>query len=128
MPVSSNTSNWICDVTAGSILCSVALFNDYSDKDLEPYLTGSILKLGEIAKEVYTLEIKKILAEKSGKLLKKLGYKNIHVKFGDGYFGWNDRPNLASSTLIILLTEAHNVNPMLSQSRTYRGRWVCLPC
>ena len=51
--VSSNTSNWICDVTAGSILCSVALFNDYRAEDLEPYLTGSILKLGEIAKDPF---------------------------------------------------------------------------
>ncbi|MBN1292866.1 MAG: heparinase II/III family protein [Candidatus Latescibacteria bacterium] len=47
--VSSKTSNWICDVTAGSILCSVALLGDYKPQDLEPYLTGSILKLGEIA-------------------------------------------------------------------------------
>ncbi|MCE5251585.1 heparinase II/III-family protein, partial [bacterium] len=51
--VSSNTSNWICDVTAGSILCSVALMGDYPPEDLEPYLSGSILKVGELARDAF---------------------------------------------------------------------------
>ena len=51
--VSSNTSNWICDVTAGSILCSMAIYEDYGPEKLEPYLTGSILKLGEIAHDAF---------------------------------------------------------------------------
>ena len=51
--VSSNTSNWICDVTAGSILCSIALLGDFPSAELEPYLTGSILKLGEIARDPF---------------------------------------------------------------------------
>jgi hypothetical protein len=48
--VSSNTSNWIADVTGGGILCSLAIMDDYSDEDLEPCLTGMILKLNELVK------------------------------------------------------------------------------
>jgi len=40
--------------------------------------------LAEICKEVYTIEIIKTLAERAEKDLKRLGYKNIFVKAGDG--------------------------------------------
>ncbi len=43
---------------------------------------------GEIAREVYTIEIVEGLAKSAGKLLKGLGYPNVFVKAGDGYFGW----------------------------------------
>src|SRR5574340_649143 len=46
--------------------------------------------LAEIVSEVYTIEIRKGLAEKSEKLLGKLGYKNIWVKYADGYNGWKE--------------------------------------
>ncbi len=42
----------------------------------------------EIAKEVYTIEIVEELAKTAQKTLKELGYSNVFVKFGDGYFGW----------------------------------------
>ncbi|MCG8696687.1 MAG: protein-L-isoaspartate(D-aspartate) O-methyltransferase [Bacteroidales bacterium] len=44
--------------------------------------------LGEICKQVYTIEIVKPLGEQAAALLKELGYKNIEVKVGDGYKGW----------------------------------------
>src|SRR5574340_399491 len=46
--------------------------------------------LAEIVSEVYTMEIRKGLSEKSEKLLGKLGYKNIWVKYADGYNGWKE--------------------------------------
>ncbi|MDO9581328.1 MAG: protein-L-isoaspartate(D-aspartate) O-methyltransferase [Bacteroidales bacterium] len=46
--------------------------------------------LAEIAKEVYTIEILKPLAETAAERLKRLGYNNIKVKCGDGFFGWED--------------------------------------
>jgi protein-L-isoaspartate(D-aspartate) O-methyltransferase len=46
--------------------------------------------LAEIAGEVYTIEILKPLAESSRTRLKELGYKNIWVKWGDGYLGWEE--------------------------------------
>ncbi len=44
--------------------------------------------LAELCKEVYTIEIIPELAQNAEKLLKELGYKNIFVKIGDGYYGW----------------------------------------
>jgi protein-L-isoaspartate(D-aspartate) O-methyltransferase len=47
--------------------------------------------LGEIAREVYTIEIVPALGRRARKLLASLGYKNIHVRIGDGYAGWPDK-------------------------------------
>lgn len=44
--------------------------------------------LGEIAKEVYTIEIVAPLAEGARAILKRLGYANVHVRTGNGYVGW----------------------------------------
>ena len=44
--------------------------------------------LSKLAKEVYTVEIVKGLAEKAKKRLNKLGYKNVFVKAGRGEKGW----------------------------------------
>ncbi len=44
--------------------------------------------LGELAKEVYTIEIIPELAEQARRTLDELGYKNITVKAGNGYEGW----------------------------------------
>jgi len=44
--------------------------------------------LAEFAKQVYTVEIHKELADKAKKRLKKLGYKNIVFKTGSGINGW----------------------------------------
>jgi methylase of polypeptide subunit release factors len=41
----------------------------------------------EIAAEVYTIEIVEGLAKSAKELLKELGYPNVFVKAGDGYFG-----------------------------------------
>jgi protein-L-isoaspartate(D-aspartate) O-methyltransferase len=44
--------------------------------------------LGEVAREVYSIEIVPELGKRAKKLLKRLGYRNIHVRVGDGYAGW----------------------------------------
>jgi len=44
--------------------------------------------LGELAKEVYTIEIVPELAERARAVLQQLGYANVTVKAGDGYQGW----------------------------------------
>ncbi len=46
--------------------------------------------LGELAGEVYSVEIIEPLAEKAGTVLSQLGYSNVHVKYGDGYQGWKE--------------------------------------
>ncbi len=47
--------------------------------------------LSQLAKEVYSIEIVKSLAEESKELLKDLGYNNVEVKYGDGYKGWPEK-------------------------------------
>ena len=44
--------------------------------------------LGEIAKEVYSIEIIESLGLRAKDLLQRLGYKNVNVRIGDGYKGW----------------------------------------
>ncbi len=45
----------------------------------------------EIAKEVYTIEIVEELAKSAAEKLKELGYHNVFVRAGDGFFGWPDK-------------------------------------
>jgi protein-L-isoaspartate(D-aspartate) O-methyltransferase len=44
----------------------------------------------EIVKEVYTIEIVEELAKSAKKCLKELGYPNVFVRAGDGFFGWKE--------------------------------------
>jgi protein-L-isoaspartate(D-aspartate) O-methyltransferase len=44
-----------------------------------------------MAREVYTIEIVEPLATSAAHLLAQLGYRNVHVKAGDGYFGWPEK-------------------------------------
>src|SRR5688572_25210849 len=44
--------------------------------------------LSPLVKEVYTIEIVESLGKSAEAKLKRLGYKNVHVKVGDGYLGW----------------------------------------
>lgn len=46
--------------------------------------------LAELAKEVFTFEIKESLAVKAKSRLDRLDYKNVHVIFGDGTIGLPD--------------------------------------
>jgi protein-L-isoaspartate(D-aspartate) O-methyltransferase len=104
-------------------LMSEALKLKVADRILE-IGTGSGYQaavLGEIVKEVYSLEIKKILAEKSGKLLKKLGYKNVKIKFGDGYFGWKEH---APFDAIIITAAANKVPKPLIDQLKEGGRMI----
>lgn len=47
--------------------------------------------LALIVQEVFTIEIRRPLAEKATKTLADLGYRNVTVKFGDGYVGWESQ-------------------------------------
>src|SRR6266403_1659868 len=44
--------------------------------------------LAELVAVVYTIEIAEPLARNAEATLARLGYKNVHVKVGDGYKGW----------------------------------------
>ncbi len=47
--------------------------------------------LSELVREVYTIEIVSDLAEQAKARLDELGYKNVTVRTGDGYLGWEEK-------------------------------------
>jgi len=46
--------------------------------------------LGELAKDVYTIEIIEPLAASARATLAGQGYRNVHVRHGNGFLGWPD--------------------------------------
>lgn len=46
--------------------------------------------LAEMGAEVYTVELVPELGKKAAERLDKLGYKNVHTKVGDAFFGWEE--------------------------------------
>jgi protein-L-isoaspartate(D-aspartate) O-methyltransferase len=44
--------------------------------------------LGELAGEVYTVEILAELAERAREVLRETGHENVHVRTGNGWLGW----------------------------------------
>ncbi|NTW59102.1 MAG: protein-L-isoaspartate(D-aspartate) O-methyltransferase [Nitrospirae bacterium] len=77
--------------------------------------------LAEIVKEVYTIEIRKPLADRAAKTLADLGYRNVKVKFGDGYFGWAEQ---APYDAIIITAAANHIPPPLIDQLKERGRLI----
>ena len=79
--------------------------------------------LAEIVKEVYTIEIKEKLAQKAETLLSSLGYINVSVKAGDGYYGWEE---YATFDAIILTCSAEKIPPPLIKQLKEGGK-IILP-
>ncbi len=77
--------------------------------------------LAEIAKEVYTIEIVESLADRATKLLQRLGYKNIKVKAGDGYFGWKEH---APFDAVIITAAANRLPKPLIEQLKEGGRMI----
>jgi len=77
--------------------------------------------LAELAEKVYTIEIIEPLARNSEKLLRDLGYKNIQVKYGDGYFGW---PKYAPFDAIIVTCAPEDIPTPLIEQLVEGGRLV----
>jgi protein-L-isoaspartate(D-aspartate) O-methyltransferase len=86
--------------------------------------TGSAYQaaiLATIVKEVYTIEIRKRLYEMSRERLAKLGYKNVSVRHGDGYFGWQE---MAPFDAIIVTASANHIPPPLLAQLKEGGRLI----
>lgn len=77
--------------------------------------------LGELAKEVYTIEIIPELAERARQTLGELGYKNIQVKAGNGYLGW---PEHAPFDAIIVTAAPDEVPKALVEQLAVNGKMV----
>ena len=77
--------------------------------------------LGELAREVYTIEIVEPLAKESAARLPALGYRNVTTRAGDGYAGWPER---APFDAIIVTAAAPAVPPALIEQLKPGGRLV----
>jgi protein-L-isoaspartate(D-aspartate) O-methyltransferase len=77
--------------------------------------------LGQLAAEVYTIEIVPQLATSASKTLRDLGYTNIRVRQGDGYKGW---PEEAPFDGIIMTTAPPKVPAALIAQLAGHGRLV----
>ena len=77
--------------------------------------------LAELTPEVYSIEIRKGLVEKSKKVLKELGYGGVKVKHGDGYFGWKE---YAPFDGIIVTCAANHIPPSLIEQLRVGGRLI----
>ena len=66
--------------------------------------------LAELARDVYTIEIIPALAKSAETLLADLGYRNVHVREGNGYLGW---PEHAPFDRIIVTAAPDEVPPAL---------------
>jgi len=77
--------------------------------------------LGELVAEVYSIEIIEPLARTAEATLQRLGYKNVHVKVGDGYKGW---PEHAPFDIVIVTCAPDHVPPALADQLKEGGRMI----
>ena len=77
--------------------------------------------LGEIAKEVYSIEIIPELAARARQTLSQLGYGNIEIKTGDGYQGWSE--HAPYDAIIVTAAPEKIPQPLIEQLAT-NGKMV----
>ncbi len=77
--------------------------------------------LAELVSEIYSVEIVEPLARAAEATLQRLGYKNVHVKIGDGYKGW---PDAAPFDAIIVTCAPDKVPQPLADQLKDGGRMI----
>jgi protein-L-isoaspartate(D-aspartate) O-methyltransferase len=77
--------------------------------------------LGELAGEVYSIEIVPELADRARQTLDAMGYQNIHVRTGDGYRGWPEEAPF--DRIMVTAAPDHVPQPLVDQLAT-GGRLV----
>ena len=77
--------------------------------------------LAELGHQVYTIEIVSGLAEQAAIRLSDLGYDAVHVRRGDGYYGW---PEAAPFDGIVVTAAAPQIPPPLLEQLKPGGRMV----
>jgi len=106
----------------------VALMTDL----LELTVTSKVLEIGtgcgyqtavlaELAREVYSVEIIPGLVKSAKARLEALDYRNVHLKKGDGYYGWQKH---APYDAVLVAAAPPNVPKRLIQQLKPGGRMV----
>jgi protein-L-isoaspartate(D-aspartate) O-methyltransferase len=104
----------------------------FMTEQLRPRPTDRVLEIGtgsgyqaailaELVAEVYSIEIIEPLARTAEATLQRLGYKNVHVKVGDGYKGW---PEHAPFDIVIVTCAPDHVPPALADQLKEGGRMI----
>ena len=98
----------------------------YMTEVIDPQPTDKVLEIGTgsgyqsavlsgLVKELYTIEIVKPLGKSAAKRLKKLKYKNIFTKIGDGYKGWKEHAPF--DKIIVTCSPEDIPQPLIDQLR-----------
>jgi protein-L-isoaspartate(D-aspartate) O-methyltransferase len=77
--------------------------------------------LSPLVAQVYSIEIIEPLGTAARQRLDTLGYKNVEVRIGDGYFGWPEKGPFDS---IIVTAAANHIPPPLVEQLKPGGRMV----
>jgi len=77
--------------------------------------------LSRLAREVCSIEIKKVLFDRVSRLLPSLGYGSVESRFGDGYYGWQEK---APFDCIMITASVNHVPPPLLAQLSDGGRLI----
>lgn len=77
--------------------------------------------LAQLARKVYSVEIIEELARQAEQRLRRLGYTNIELKIGNGYYGW---PEHAPFDKVIVTAAPDLIPPPLIEQLKPDGRMV----
>ena len=69
--------------------------------------------LAELAKKVFSIEIIQALGEQAKRRLPRLGYDNIELRIGDGYYGWIEHAPF--DAIIVTAASSHIPPPLVKQ-------------
>jgi protein-L-isoaspartate(D-aspartate) O-methyltransferase len=104
----------------------------YMTQALAPHSSHKVLEIGtgsgyqaavlsQLVSEVYSIEIVSSLGRSAARLLKRLDYKNVHTKIGDGFQGWSEHAPFDS---IIVTCSPERPPAALVQQLREGGRMV----
>ncbi|MBI2925510.1 MAG: protein-L-isoaspartate(D-aspartate) O-methyltransferase [Verrucomicrobia bacterium] len=96
----------------------------FMTEKLDPKPTDKVLEIGTgsgyqaailsaLVAEVYTIEIVEPLAKRAEADLRRLGYKNVKVRAGDGYKGWPEAAPF--DAIIVTCAPDHIPQPLIDQ-------------
>jgi protein-L-isoaspartate(D-aspartate) O-methyltransferase len=77
--------------------------------------------LSKLCDEVYTVEIIEALGSQARERLARLGYRNVEVRLGDGYYGWEQH---APFDAIVVTAVASHIPPPLLKQLKPGGRMI----
>lgn len=77
--------------------------------------------LAELTDQVFSIEIREKLTQAASKMLKELGYNQVRLKSGDGYFGWEE---FAPFDAILVTCAANHIPPSLIKQLKEGGRLI----